>query len=192
MPDIGLAIQEWFSYNSYQVLMKLLQETLKPNREDVLLDIGGGTGRFADRFSSICKEVWILDPEARKLEFGRKRRKGVNFMQGSAYPLPFADRCFSKATAMVSFHHFPDQDAALQDIKRVLKPDGRIVLLEFDPTTIRGKVVNLFENKLGKKNCRFYTPTEMKRKLGMLGYGEISILKAPIGYLLTAVNNSRT
>ena len=189
MVNLGLAVQERLSSSIHETFKNLLQGILQPNINDVLLDVGGGTGVLGNYFSNICKEVWVLDPEAKKLRFGRERRKNVNFINASAYQIPFVNGSFSKATAIVSFHHFPDQDAALQEIKRVLKPDGQLALLEFDPTTIRGKVVNFFENKLGKKNCRFYTPVELKEKVSILGYGEINTLKAPVGYLLTAVNS---
>lgn len=188
--DLGLAVQEWFSNSRYRVLKELLRHNLHLNGDDMMLDIGGGTGVLAGYFSNICKEIWVLDSETKKLRFGRKRRNNVSFICASAYPIPFVNGSFSKIMIVVSFHHFADQDMVLQEIKRVLKPDGLLGIVEFDLTTIRGKVVNFVENKLGKKNCKFYTPTELKEKVKVLDYGEINVVKIPAAYLLTAVNTT--
>lgn len=187
--NLGLVVQEWLSNNKYKTLKELLQNNLHFNGNDTILDIGGGTGILAAYFSNICG-VWVLDSEIKRLNFRRKERANVDFICASAHPIPFVNGSFSKIMAIVSFHHFSDQGMALQEIKRVLKPDGLLGIVEFNLTTIRGKVVNFFENKPCRKNCKFYTPAELKEKVIIAGFGEVNIVKIPAGYLLTAVNNS--
>lgn len=185
------AVQEWLSKGAYEVIAQSLQKILKPDADDVLLDVGGGTGRLAGYFAGKCREVWVLDPEQRKLQFGKERRKNVHFIRASADPIPFADGYFSKAIAIASFHHIQNQDASLQEIKRVLKSDGQLVMLEFDPSTLRGKINNFFENRLRGMNYRFCGPAVLAEKLGRYGY-QVKIERAPVGYFLSAINNGNS
>jgi ubiquinone/menaquinone biosynthesis C-methylase UbiE len=47
--------------------------------------------------------------------------------------------------ASASFHHFSDQESALEEMKRVLKPDGKMIILEIDPNAPRGKRLKFCE-----------------------------------------------
>jgi len=44
---------------------------------------------------------------------------------------------FGQVVASASFHHFPNQDRGLEKMKRVLKPNGKMIILEIDPDTGR-------------------------------------------------------
>ncbi|MFQ5941232.1 MAG: class I SAM-dependent methyltransferase [Nitrososphaerales archaeon] len=185
--DLILTIQDWFARQNYRKNRSLLLDIMDPKPEDILLDIGGGTGLLAQMFAEICKEIYVLDPEAKKLTYAIKKRKAMRFIHGSADLIPVRDDYFSKIMGIVSFHHFPDQNSALNEMKRVLNPNGLLVLNEFDPSTLRGKLVNFHENKLMNMNCKYYPPSQLNDKFTEHGYKEISIIPSPIGYFLTAM-----
>ena len=90
-----------------------------------VINVGAGTGSYepADRI------VTAVEPS---IEMIRKRRQpAAAVVQASADALPFADKAFDAAMAILTIHHWPDKAAGLREVRRVTK--GRIVLLTFDP-----------------------------------------------------------
>ncbi len=181
-----VAIQDWFAGRLDKIVGELLMPAISPTKDDRILDIGGGTGRLARVLAEKCGEVWVLEPEKSRLRYGREKRKNVKFMEGTAELMPFENEYFNKAIAIVSLHHFREPDKALSETRRVLKQNGLLAILEIDPGTIQGKVVNFFENTLGNSGCTFYAPSTLKRKIMECGFGEMVIMQTRIGYLVTA------
>jgi SAM-dependent methyltransferase len=94
-------------------------------RAKTILNVGAGTGSYepADR------QVTAVEPS---LEMIRKRSASAAIaIQASADHLPFDDDAFDAAMAILTVHHWPDQEAGLHEMRRVTR--GRIVLLTFDP-----------------------------------------------------------
>lgn len=102
-----------------------------------VLDVGCGTGRLAARLSETpsVRAVVGLDFSAGMLEqaHGRLGSSGTGLVRGDATRLPFADAAFDAAVSTEAFHWFPDQDAALAEIRRVLRPGGRLLLALVSP-----------------------------------------------------------
>lgn len=105
-----------------------------------VLDLAGGTGDLAQRFSRIVGdegEVILSDINSSMLEAGRDRLidngiiKNVEFVQANAECLPFADDCFNCVTIAFGLRNVTDKDAALREMFRVTKPGGRAMVLEF-------------------------------------------------------------
>lgn len=90
-----------------------------------VLNVGAGTGSYepADR------AVTAVEPSR---EMIRKRSPTApEAIQASADDLPFDDKSFDAAMAILTIHHWPDKAAGLREMRRVTR--GRIVLLTFDP-----------------------------------------------------------
>jgi ubiquinone/menaquinone biosynthesis C-methylase UbiE len=182
-----LALQDCLSDLSYKNNRPLLIELLDLTSNDILLDIGGGTGMIIDQLlaKSSC-EGYIVEVEQKKLLYAAKKRKNINLVNASADFIPFPYEYFNKVMSIVAFHHFSDQNSALEEIKRVLKPGGLLVLNEIDPSTFKGKIVSFGENTIKKMNCKYYSPSQLHEKIKGHAYQEISITRAPIGYFLSA------
>jgi ubiquinone/menaquinone biosynthesis C-methylase UbiE len=182
-----LALQDWLDDLSYKKNKALLTELLALTPTDILLDIGGGTGMIVDQIlAKTSCEGYIVELEQKKLLYAAKKRKNINLVNASADFIPFQYEYFSKVISIVAFHHFSDQDSALGEIKRVLKPGGSLILNEIDPSTFKGKIVSFGENTLKKMNCKYYSPSQLHEKVKAHAYQEISITHAPIGYFLSA------
>ena len=100
--------------------------------DDRLVDVGSGPGVAARRAASLGAEVVAVDPSAMMLRVGRltNRAPGLRYVEGTAQDLPVADGWATVVWSLATVHHWPDLDAALAEIGRVLAPGGRFVAIE--------------------------------------------------------------
>lgn len=103
-----------------------------------LLDVGSGTGTFARLLAQTDWPASVVGldysprmghesaEKASKLTDARR----PNFVTGDSEHLPFADDSFDVLTCANSFHHYPRQSAVVKEMKRVLRPRGRLILLD--------------------------------------------------------------
>ena len=105
-----------------------------------VLDLAGGTGDLAAKFSRIVGEngqVVLADINQAMLKVGRNklRDKGIvgniEYVQANAEALPFPDNTFDVITIAFGLRNVTDKDKALASMYRVLKPGGRLLVLEF-------------------------------------------------------------
>lgn len=108
-----------------------------------VLDIAGGTGDLASQFARIVGvggRVVLADINESMLRVGRDRlidrgiAGNVEFVQANAECLPFPDNTFDCITISFGLRNVTDKDAALRSMCRVLKPGGRLLVLEFSRT----------------------------------------------------------
>ena len=94
-----------------------------------LADIGGGTGNYA---LALKRDGWdpvVVDRSAAML--ARAAAKGLQIAEADARWLPFGDEEFDAAMMVSMLHHVEDRSAALAQTRRILKPQGRLVLMGF-------------------------------------------------------------
>jgi SAM-dependent methyltransferase len=99
---------------------------------DRLVDVGSGPGVAARRAASFGAEAVAVDPSAMMLRVGRltNRANRLRYAHGSAQALPVVDGWASVVWSIATVHHWPDIDAGLREVRRVLAPDGRFVAIE--------------------------------------------------------------
>jgi demethylmenaquinone methyltransferase / 2-methoxy-6-polyprenyl-1,4-benzoquinol methylase len=109
-----------------------------------VLDLAGGTGDLTKKFSKIVGpqgKVVLADINSSMLEVGRERLTNqgyvgnIEYVQANAQYLPFADNTFDVITIAFGLRNVTDKDEALRSMLRVLKPGGRLLVLEFSQTT---------------------------------------------------------
>lgn len=108
-------------------------EALHPRPGEVVVDLCTGTGDLALALGRRGARVLGVDFSRPMLE--RARRKGggrpFRWVLGDALRLPLRDRCADGITVAFGVRNFEDLPAGLQEMARVLKPGGRLVVLEF-------------------------------------------------------------
>ena len=124
---------------------------LAPRKDTHLLDVAGGTGDIAFRFIKKTKNkaaVTILDRNENMLKEGKRRSnagqidKGLVWVCGDAMNLPFEKEAFDYYTISFGIRNVLDLKRCLSEAFRVLKPGGRIMILEFS------KIENQTLNKI--------------------------------------------
>ena len=130
-----------------------------------VLDIAGGTGDLAAKFSRIVGPegtVVLADINDSMLKVGRDRlvdrgiTDNVRFSQADAQHLPFPDNTFDVITIAFGLRNVTDKDMALRSMLRVLKPGGKLLVLEFSkpPNPLLSKIYDGYSfnvlPKLGK------------------------------------------
>ncbi len=105
-----------------------------------VLDLAGGTGDLAREFAEqvgVTGHVTLADINASMLAEGRRRlvdagvAGNLSIAQVDAENLPFDDASFDCITIAFGLRNVTDQDAALASMRRVLKPGGKLLILEF-------------------------------------------------------------
>ena len=137
---------------------RVLGELLELDASHALLDAAGGTGRVAGVFAASVARAVVCDVSPRML--AQARSKGLETVQAWAEAMPFGDATFDRILLVDAFHHVRDQNAALRELLRVLKPDGRLVIEEPDVRRLPVKFVALLE-KLFLMRSHFKTPAVM-------------------------------
>ena len=107
---------------------------------DTVLDLAGGTGDIAALLSKrvgSSGRVVLTDINEDMLEVGRRRLEdrgicgNIDYALVNAEQLPFASRQFDAVTIAFGLRNLTDKDAALREMHRVLRPGGRVLILEF-------------------------------------------------------------
>ena len=97
---------------------------------DRVLDAACGTGDLALAARAAGGEVTGLDFSERMLERARRKSDAIEWVLGDVLALPFEDATFDAATIGFGIRNVDDLDAGLRELARVVRPDGRLAVLE--------------------------------------------------------------
>lgn len=124
-----------------------------------VLDLGGGTGALAVRLADATGATFtVLDPTPEMLRY-LKPHERVGGVVGVAERMPFEDAHFDACVISDAFHHFRDQDGAVREIRRVVRPGGALLVLEFDRRGWMRPIV--WAEKLLGEPGSFFAPDEL-------------------------------
>ena len=93
---------------------------------DRVLDVGTGTGVAAEAVTGVGATVVGVDRSTAMLSVGRRERPALALVAGQVIDLPFRDRTFDAVMGNFVLAHFAKVETALFDIRRVLRPHGRV------------------------------------------------------------------
>lgn len=180
---------------------KVVRQVLSKNPQNVL-DVATGTADLAIALGKAMNaEVKGLDISAGMLEVGREKvakrnLKNVELVLGDGENLPFADNTFDAVTVAFGVRNFENLEKGLQDIYRVIKPGGQLVVLEFsqpEKAPFKQLYNFYFKNilptigKLVSKDSRAYT--YLPESVQAFPYGDAFIKKLKAcGYKNNSIN----
>ena len=133
-------MNDLMSLGSHRLIKRFMVQLSALRRGQKILDLAGGTGDLSLQFSDIVGsegQVVLADINETMLKVGRDRiidsgkNSNVNFAQVNAEDLPFADRTFDCVCIAYGLRNVTNKKSALESMSRVLKSNGRLVILEF-------------------------------------------------------------
>ena len=153
------------SKSEYQEYM--IKKT-EPQSSDHLLEVAAGTCICGRAYASHVNHVTCLDATPAMLKVGKKEAEdagisNITFVKGIAEELPFLDNSFDIVISRLAFHHFVNPEEIFTEMKRVLKPGGKLVLMDMVPQKeeLRAQIDEM-EQMRDFSHVKELTTTEMR------------------------------
>jgi demethylmenaquinone methyltransferase/2-methoxy-6-polyprenyl-1,4-benzoquinol methylase len=133
-------MNDLMSFGIHRIWKKQTINKAAIRKGDRILDLAGGTGDLAYKFCQMVGsqgKVILSDINSSMLEVGKEKltNKGcvgnIEYVQANAECLPFPDNYFDCITISFGLRNVTDKDKALASMYRVLKPGGKLLVLEF-------------------------------------------------------------
>jgi SAM-dependent methyltransferase len=172
----------------------LTHTSIRPT--DTILDVGCGGGRTIDTMAKGASHgrVFGVDYSATSVDVARRVNAAaieagrVDVQQASVSALPFAAATFDLVTAVETHYYWPDLLSDLREVRRVLKPDGRVVLIA---EAYRGRRADwLYRPAMRLLRAEYLTMDEHRAALEGAGYANVEVHTEPSNGWLCAVGSS--
>lgn len=147
-------------------------EMAKISKNDSVLDIATGTGFLAGALSEVAMQVMATDLTLEMLYQTRpKTQSNTSFCLADAEKLPFGNDSFDVVTCRVALHHFTKPDEAFSEMRRVCRPEGRIVIMDVisSEDIYRSEYHNRIERLRDSSHVKQYSRTELAGMLNTCG-----------------------
>jgi len=153
------------------------------SKEYVILDVGCGGGRTVNRLAKLAFDgkVMGLDFSESSVKISTKTNRDlikagrVEIRQGSVSEMPFQDDTFDLVTAVETYYFWPDLNADLREVRRVLKPEGRLLILVEAYKGSKYEERNLRWVKAG--DMAYHSPQELKDLLITAGFTDVEMFE---------------
>ena len=155
-----------------------IRHIIQDNRIFRVLDIGCGTGEFALRLKGFKKDVNIfgIDISTEMIKIAKEKTKfnhDIDFKVGDVEDMPYDNNYFDYITCAHSFHHYPNKRKAVREMFRVLKDDGKVMIIDGYKDTLLGKFIFDFIIKKHEVNVHHLHSVQFQRIMKRIGFKDI-------------------
>lgn len=176
----------WLMNRSHSTLTDWGLQHVKINKDFTLLDVGCGGGRTIQKLAALATDGKVYGVDYAEGSVAASRSKNaaalnagrVKIKQASVSQLPFADNKFDLATAIETQYYWPDLPNDMQEVLRVLKPGGTLLIIA--------------ESYKGGANNKLYAPIMKLLGSSSLGVEDQRDLFSNAGYADVQVTEDRT
>jgi ubiquinone/menaquinone biosynthesis C-methylase UbiE len=178
--------QRWSRYVADT--LSFLKNWAQISPTDLVLDVACGTGEFERLILAEhpAQHMVGVDISEKMLAIARqklRRYPSVSFQAASASVLPFPNSRFDLVISANAFHYFEDPDAALAEMKRVLKPNGKIIILDWCKDSLLFRSYDFWLKMTDPAHQQCYTQAEFHRLLNSAGFKIRHAAKVRFGFL---------
>ncbi|MCE7737888.1 MAG: methyltransferase domain-containing protein [Candidatus Heimdallarchaeota archaeon] len=128
---------------------------------EVILDLGGGTGRLAVAFEEYVNGCILLDRSFEMINQAKKKSTTIMIVQGVSEALPFRKGSIPQIFANDTLHHIHKQDETIEQCYEILSTSGHLMVREFDPDHWKTRFLIFFE-KLLLFGSKFLSPKSLE------------------------------
>lgn len=155
-------------------------EALELRSEDRFLDVGCGTGAAVRQAAAVASHAVGVDLSPAMLERAERLAAGIDgveFRLAESSELPFEDGAFTAVLCTSAFHHYPDPEAAVREMGRVLTSGGRIVIGDGSADLAVARFADWFLRRYDESHVRLYRSTELASFLYGAGFERVAARK---------------
>lgn len=166
-------------YKPREVFWKQSLDLLNIKKDNSILEVGCGQGLFLSRIVNTYKAKGIgIDVSSRSINYANKKykNKNLNYLKGSALKIPFKDKSFDMVLSFDVLEHIENQEKAVLEMIRVLKPKGKILIYtlnkndKFTLDWIWEKLgIDIYKRAAHKRNL-FINPFLLKKSFEKRGF----------------------
>lgn len=167
--------RHWARYN--RASLALLRPWVAGRMLGRMLDVGCGTGNLVPLLANSGARVDAyagIDPAPAMLRLAREKLRASGIRGGvlaaTAEALPFASAAFDTAISASSLHDWPDPHAGLAEIRRVLRPGGEFLLLDWHRDPLSMRLLDMGMRIARIRYRRMYARREMLDALAAAGF----------------------
>jgi ubiquinone/menaquinone biosynthesis C-methylase UbiE len=158
---------------------------------DRFLDVGCGSGAAVRAASETVEYAVGVDLAPAMIERARQLASGlsdVEFVVGDSEQLPFPDGTFTAVLCSSSFHHYPHPGQALEQMARVLSPNGRLVIAEPNADLRVVRIADRVLRRLDAGHVHLYRTEELQTLAETAGFVEIATTPADRSYFFLSAH----
>lgn len=165
--------QRWRRYVSNTLSFLKVWAQIAPT--DLVLDVACGTGEFERLIlnENPAQNMVGVDISDEMLTIAQQKLQAypnTAFFPASVTNLPLADQSFDVVVSASSFHYFDDSGAALAEMKRVLKPNGKVIILDWCKDYLLCRLCDFLLKIIDPAHKQCYTQAEFHHLLTAAGF----------------------
>lgn len=176
--------EQWFAENQYVYLSEIAAVRHFISSSGLGMEIGVGSGQFA----SPLNIPFGIDPSEKMLRLAQKKR--ITILKSVAKHLPLKDKLFDFVLMITTICFLDDVNIAVQETRRILKPDGRLIIGLLDKNSPLGQIYQAKKQQnVFYQSATFYSTEEIISLLEQNQFTNIQIVQTVFGNLaeITAI-----
>ena len=171
---VAPAYDQRYERNRYDGVRAVLQRFIgEPGCADAA-EVGCGTGHWLAELRGRVRMAAGLDLSAEMLQRARTASPFARGVRGRAEKLPWAARSFDRIFCINAMHHFGDADAFMTEARRVVRPNGALLIIGLDPHTGLDQwwIYDYFPATLKADRVRYVATATIRERLKAVGFVE--------------------
>lgn len=155
--------------------LPVLQAAAAVRSDERVLDLACGTGALARRLDGSVPDLRLVGVDLSASMIDRARRKmggrpGIRFVEADAHDLPFSRAAFDVVLCANTFHYFSHPGTVLSEARRVLRPGGRLVLLDWCRDFWTCRAMDAVLRRVDPAHHECYTLDDLRGRLRTAGF----------------------